>query len=89
MSNPLAVLTVFVYVKPPPFLIPQATGDFTLLLASIQLGCKFVANAVRKASIKHLIGLEGQQNVQGEDQKKLDVLAVCLRSETFLCLSAF
>lgn len=55
---------------------PEASGDFTLLLASVQLGCKFVANSVRKAGLKRLLGLEGAQNVQGEDQKKLDVLAV-------------
>ena len=32
----------------------QAKGDFTLLLTSIQLGCKFVANAVRKAGLANL-----------------------------------
>ncbi|KAL7752646.1 Fructose-1,6-bisphosphatase [Sorochytrium milnesiophthora] len=53
----------------------QATGDLTLLLVSIQLGCKFVATCVRKAGIVNLTGLAGDTNVQGEQQKKLDVLA--------------
>ncbi|KAI9168364.1 Fructose-1,6-bisphosphatase [Blastocladiella emersonii ATCC 22665] len=53
----------------------DATGDLTLLLVSIQLGCKFVATCVRKAGIVNLTGLAGETNVQGEDQKKLDVLA--------------
>ncbi|KNE65744.1 hypothetical protein AMAG_09722 [Allomyces macrogynus ATCC 38327] len=53
----------------------DATGDLTLLLVSIQLGCKFVATCVRKAGIVNLTGLAGDTNVQGEDQKKLDVLA--------------
>ncbi|KNE70448.1 hypothetical protein AMAG_14578 [Allomyces macrogynus ATCC 38327] len=54
---------------------PAASGDLTLLLVSIQLGCKFVATCVRKAGIVNLTGLAGETNVQGEDQKKLDVLA--------------
>jgi len=29
----------------------EATGDLTLLLTAIQLGCKFVASNVRKASL--------------------------------------
>ncbi|KNE64653.1 hypothetical protein AMAG_10010 [Allomyces macrogynus ATCC 38327] len=53
----------------------NATGDLTLLLVSIQLGCKFVATCVRKAGIVNLTGLAGAENVQGEAQKKLDVLA--------------
>eukprot|EP00834_Sanchytrium_tribonematis_P005319 NODE_314_length_9990_cov_0.963401.p3 type:complete len:311 gc:universal NODE_314_length_9990_cov_0.963401:9002-9934(+) len=53
----------------------EAKGDLTLLLMSIQLACKMIASAVRKAGIIHLTGLAGNQNVQGEDQKKLDVIA--------------
>lgn len=54
---------------------PEASGDLTLILVSIQLGCKFVATCVRKAGIVNLTGLAGATNVQGEQQKKLDVLA--------------
>ncbi|KAJ1506153.1 Fructose-1,6-bisphosphatase [Coelomomyces lativittatus] len=54
---------------------PHATGDLTLLLVSIQLGCKFVSSCVRKAGLVNLTGLAGATNVQGEHQKKLDVLA--------------
>lgn len=32
----------------------EATGDLTLLLASIQLGCKFVSSLVRKAGLANL-----------------------------------
>jgi fructose-1,6-bisphosphatase I len=31
-----------------------ATGDLTLLLTSIQLGCKYVASCVRKAGLIQL-----------------------------------
>jgi hypothetical protein len=36
----------------------EATGDLTLLLVSIQLGCKFVATCVRKAGIVNLYVVE-------------------------------
>eukprot|EP00298_Acanthocystis_sp_HF-20_P010694 c18995_g1_i1.p1 GENE.c18995_g1_i1~~c18995_g1_i1.p1 ORF type:complete len:358 (+),score=170.57 c18995_g1_i1:34-1074(+) len=58
----------------------EATGDFTYILSSIQLACKVVATAVRKSGIANLTGLAGGANVQGEEVKKLDVLA----NDTFI-----
>jgi len=52
-----------------------ATGDLTLLLTAIQVTSKFIATNVRKARLINLVGLAGETNVQGEEQKKLDVLA--------------
>ncbi|PWO00937.1 putative FBP1-fructose-1,6-bisphosphatase [Tilletiopsis washingtonensis] len=52
-----------------------SSGDLTILLSSLQTTCKFIESMVRKASLINLIGLAGEQNVQGEDQKKLDVLS--------------
>ncbi|KAF8915248.1 fructose-1,6-bisphosphatase [Mucidula mucida] len=52
-----------------------ATGDLTLLLTAIQVTSKFIATNVRKARLINLVGLAGETNVQGEDQKKLDVLS--------------
>ena len=54
---------------------PDAKGDLTMILNSITLACKFVSNAVRKAGIASLIGTVGSSNVQGEQQKPLDILA--------------
>ncbi|PQP97944.1 hypothetical protein Pyn_20867 [Prunus yedoensis var. nudiflora] len=54
---------------------PESRGDFTILLNHIVLGCKFVCSAVNKAGLAKLIGLAGETNVQGEEQKKLDVLS--------------
>ncbi|KAJ7974064.1 Fructose-1,6-bisphosphatase [Quillaja saponaria] len=54
---------------------PESRGDFTILLNNIVLGCKFVCSAVNKAGLAKLIGLAGETNVQGEEQKKLDVLS--------------
>lgn len=54
---------------------PDASGDLSLLLTSVTLTSKFLANNVRKARLLNLIGLAGETNVQGEEQKKLDVLS--------------
>eukprot|EP00762_Andalucia_godoyi_P001227 ANDGO_04805.mRNA.1 Fructose-1 len=56
--------------------LPQSDQDLVLLLSSIQTACKSIANAVRRAGIDNLYGLAGvEQNVQGEDVKKLDILS--------------
>ncbi|KMZ73565.1 Fructose-bisphosphatase [Zostera marina] len=54
---------------------PESTGDYTILLAHIVLGCKFVCSAVNKAGLASLVGLAGDTNIQGEEQKKMDVLS--------------
>ncbi|KZT35476.1 inositol phosphatase, partial [Sistotremastrum suecicum HHB10207 ss-3] len=53
----------------------EATGDLTLLLTAIQVTSKFIATNVRKARLINLVGLAGDTNASGEEQKKLDVLS--------------
>jgi fructose-1,6-bisphosphatase I len=48
---------------------------FTLLMSSIQLACKTISQAVRKAGISGLYGLDGSVNETGDEVKKLDVLS--------------
>jgi len=55
--------------------LKDATGDFTILMMSIQLACKTISTAVRKAGILGMYGLDGSINVQGEEVKKLDILS--------------
>ena len=59
-----------------------ASGDFTGLLNDVVTACKVIANAVNKGALIGVLGEAGAQNVQGETQKKLDVIAndVMLRS---------
>lgn len=52
-----------------------ARGRMTMLLNSIGVGCKFVSSAVRRAGLAGMMGMAGSSNVQGEDQKKLDLVA--------------
>ncbi|CDF33502.1 fructose-1,6-bisphosphatase precursor [Chondrus crispus] len=52
--------------------------DMQSLMSSIQLACKKISSLVQRAGISNLTGLEdggGSVNVQGEEQKKLDVLS--------------
>uniref|UniRef100_A0A146L7T5 Fructose-1,6-bisphosphatase isozyme 2 n=3 Tax=Lygus hesperus TaxID=30085 RepID=A0A146L7T5_LYGHE len=66
-------LTRFVLAQQQKF--PGATGELTQLLNSLQTAVKAISSAVRKAGLAQLYGMAGNTNVQGEDQKKLDVLA--------------
>ena len=45
------------------------------MLSSIATACKQIASLVQRAGISNMTGLAGAANVQGEDQKKLDVLS--------------
>ncbi|KAH6782539.1 Inositol monophosphatase family protein [Perilla frutescens var. hirtella] len=69
------LMTITRYVLNEQSKHPESRGDFTILLSHIVLGCKFVCTAVNKAGLAKLIGLAGETNVQGEEQKKLDVLS--------------
>lgn len=53
-----------------------ATGELTRLLNDIAVASKIVARDVRRAGLVDAIqGAQGEVNVQGEDQQKLDVVA--------------
>ncbi|KAG8096626.1 hypothetical protein GUJ93_ZPchr0013g36371 [Zizania palustris] len=50
-------------------------GEMTIVLSSISTACKQIASLVQRAPISNLTGVQGAVNVQGEDQKKLDVVS--------------
>jgi len=55
---------------------PGARGDLTILLNSIQLACKIIANAAKGAGIYSMYGLAGgKDNPTGDVVKKLDVFS--------------
>merc|ERR1719379_1802329 len=57
---------------------PDKYSDLESLMTSIQMACKQIASLVSRAGIQDLTGLEeggGSVNVQGEEQKKLDVIS--------------
>jgi fructose-1,6-bisphosphatase I len=54
---------------------PEATGELSGLLYDMALAAKMIANKVRSAGLADILGATDSQNVQGEVQQKLDVLA--------------
>lgn len=50
-------------------------AELTIVLSSISMACKQIASLVQRAAISNLTGVQGAVNVQGEDQKKLDVVS--------------
>lgn len=50
-------------------------AELTIVLSSISMACKQIGSLVQRASISNLTGIQGAVNVQGEDQKKLDVIS--------------
>jgi|TARA_B110000093_G_scaffold183044_1_gene231790 fructose-1,6-bisphosphatase I len=54
---------------------PFATGDLSRLLRDIGFASKIVNREVNMAGLVDLAGAVGSENIQGEEQQKLDVLA--------------
>ncbi len=54
---------------------PDATGELSNLLYDLALGTKMIAAAIRRAGLVDVLGSNHTDNVQGEEQQKLDVLA--------------
>lgn len=54
---------------------PALIGDFSMLMSDIVRSCKAIAQGVSRGSLANLLGDAGSENIQGEGQKKLDVLA--------------
>lgn len=50
-------------------------GILASILAAIALATKIIANKVRRAQLDDALGSAGAENVQGEEQQKLDVIA--------------
>lgn len=57
-----------------------STGELSRLLSSMKLACKIVNQKVNQAGLTDILGKFGKENVQGEEQQKLDVFA----NEVFL-----
>ena len=52
---------------------PGATGEFSWLLSGITMATKLIQAKIRRAGLIDILGAQGDVNVQGEVQQKLDV----------------
>ena len=54
---------------------PQATGELSDLLHDLSLAAKVISLEVNKAGLVDILGFTGDENVHGEQVKKLDIYA--------------
>lgn len=53
---------------------PGSSGEFTSVLNEIALACKKIAVLTAKGALVGVLGSAGSENVQGEEQKKMDII---------------
>lgn len=77
-SHPLALpvgVTLDRYIMHRQTAFPYATGELSQLLRDIALAGKIIHREVNRAGLIDLTGGMGVQNIQGESQQKLDMIA--------------
>ncbi len=74
LASPVGTaLDRFIHKKQEQF--PFATGELSQLLRDIALAGKIVNREINRAGLINITGAYGSQNIQGEEQQKLDVIA--------------
>ena len=63
------------FIKQHQKAFPHSTGDLSQLLRDIALATKVVNREINRAGLVDITGAFGSENVQGENQQKLDVIA--------------
>ena len=69
------IVTVQQHILQEQLRFPGASGEFSWLLSGITLATKMIQAKVQRAGLSDILGEQGQVNVQGEIQQKLDVYA--------------
>ena len=75
VADHLSALTIQQHIMREQQRFPFATGEFSFLLSAITLSTKKIQAQVRRAGLNNILGEHGNDNVQGERQQKLDVVA--------------
>ena len=70
-----SVVTIERFIVEQERLYPAATGELSGIMYDLALASKMIANKVRLAGLVDILGEKGSENVQGEAQQKLDVIA--------------
>lgn len=71
--NKVVTLNEFIQDRQSDF--PFATGELSQLLSDIGVASKIINREVNKAGLVEILGAAGNENIQGEEQQKLDVYA--------------
>ncbi|MDA1081293.1 MAG: class 1 fructose-bisphosphatase [Gemmatimonadetes bacterium] len=70
-----SVVTIERFIIEQEELHPGASGALSGILYDLALAAKMIANKVRSAGLADVLGSAGEENVQGEVQQKLDLIA--------------
>lgn len=77
MNSPAAreIITLQAHILREENRNPGATGTLSWILSALSISAKMIAALVRRARLEDVLGAAGNENVQGEQQQKLDVIA--------------
>ncbi|MES2617967.1 MAG: class 1 fructose-bisphosphatase [Bacteroidota bacterium] len=70
-----SITTLNQFIADQQNLFPYVQGSLSRIFRDIQLAAKMINRDVRKAGLIDILGNFGETNVQGEEQKKLDVIS--------------
>jgi fructose-1,6-bisphosphatase I len=71
----LRIMTLQAHILEQQVHHPLAGGTFSWILSALSISAKIIADQVRRARLENVLGSVGTENVQGEVQQKLDVIA--------------
>lgn len=66
------LITIDHHISAEEDLHPEATGDFSSLLHDLTFAIRMISRDVRRGGLSDILGLTSQQNVHGEQVRKLD-----------------
>ncbi len=73
--NALRIMTLQAHILEQQADHPNAGGTFSWILSALSISAKIIADKVRRARLENVLGSVGTENIQGEVQQKLDVIA--------------
>lgn len=74
-TSPSSVSTLEQFIIQNEQNFPYATGQLSKIIRDVVLASRMINREVNKAGLVDILGLEGNVNIQGEEQQKLDVFA--------------
>src|SRR5690606_40463454 len=74
-SGTRPIVTIQSHILQQQARFPEASGTLSCVLSALSVSAKMIAAQVRRARLEDVLGSVGAQNVQGETQQKLDVIA--------------
>ena len=73
--NTPAIMTLQSHILEQQTRFPESSGTLSWVLSALSISAKIIADKVRRARLENVLGSVGIENVQGEVQQKLDIIA--------------